>query len=553
MNLLRHTSKLFLLCITSLIPSYPLLAIPKAIRQIVQTFEGDNKKKKCLNMATKKQSYTSKEPQEEISNKGLARLAIDKAIKDEKLTKHPATWYYKGVIYDRLLRDHIASSEASDLLTETLTAYTQTTKLASFKTQFHSFSLTNITELWNYYLGKGILYYKQGSFDQALHYFTICNRILPKDPTPLLYSAIVYQTNKKPEEALRHYKFYLQKTTDQVAIYRAMADIQYSQLNNIEEAIYLLNTALAKFPFENELLEEKILIYKSYDKIKEYEDTLLEAIIDSKKTLTKNHKQPTELEQIGPNHFLYEYAYFLEHQERTEEAIVYYKYILKNKPSHHNTLRQLSFLYYNEAIKTAAMLQNLAIQQGRSVSSEIANFMPLTGVTVKYKFLHPLGFQLDELIDKCSFCLITKKEYLENKSFFYSSKFSIYNQTHTQWTYTGSFPISDFIKTGNLSHTSLLYKYSTEKIANQLLCNKIHQTIVKLEKQIKKALYYLYITRIQYKKDKKIAQALYYSYYHLKKYRSANKLRWIMQRKNQYVYQSDNPFLVELGEKRKDL
>ncbi|WP_339044260.1 tetratricopeptide repeat protein [Cardinium endosymbiont of Tipula unca] len=547
---------------------HQVCAIPQTIEQIIRTFEGKNKTKKQpvlsstpSDLSSKIENYNdgtpplstdaalSQEPTNAqaltektatsedkettpdgstISDVTQAQIAIDEAIKDRKLIQHPATWYYRGVIYNKLLKDNLSSEKTTALLDETLAAYTKTTQLCSPHTQFHSFAQSNIASLWSYYLDKGMRYYKQENFDQAVAQFAICKRIIPKDPTPILYTAIAYQGNKKPEEALHYYEAYLQIAGPQVAIFRAIANIQYHQLKKFSEAISLLNTAIAQFPFNNELLEEKFLIYKASKQIEQYEITLLEAI-------------------SAPQawHTVYEYAYLLENQGLIEKALPYYEQILKNIPNQYNTLQQIGLLSYNEAIKTHALAAKKTSQKEKPASNSTHDWQGLVYVTARHLFIHPLC--PSKLLEKYTPALFDPGIDRSERPFFASNKFLIYDHPLSKSSWKGSLGISNLIKGESIPHTSLLYWYATKHIAAELFRNSQAQTLFKLEKYLKNSLYYLQMARKQDKKDKNVANALYYTYFHLKKYGSANRLWQVMQRQKQAI--GDDPFFSEKEEK----
>lgn len=557
--------KLFFLLVLGILPCQ-VFAIPQTIEQIIRTFEGKNRKKQQpvlsptpYDLPTKTEDHSngattlssdavlSKETTRDVTEKTAtdkekeatpdvstisditqAQVAIDEAIKDSKLMKHPATWYYRGVIYSKLLKEHISSEEAAALLDETLAAYTKTTQLCLPYTQFHSFARSNIASLWSYYLDRGIRYYKQENFDKAVDQFAICKRIIPQDPTPELYTAIVYQRNKKPEAALHYYEAYLQSVGPQVAIFRAMANIQYHQLKKVSKAISLLDTAIAQFPFNNELLEEKFLIYKDAKQIEQYETALLEAIASSKAW-----------------NVVYEYAYLLENQGITEKAVAYYEHILKNIPDQYNTLRQVGLLFYNEAIKAYALSPKQTKQNEAPQCDTTHDFQGLIYVTHRHQFINPLCNL--SLTEKYIPTVFDEGIAYRERPFFTSNKFFIYKHPLSKSGWGGGLSISDLIRGGNIPHTSLVYWYTSKRIAMELFRNSQIQTLSKLEKHLKNGLYYLQMARRKDKKDKHTANALYYTYFHLKKHGSANRLWQTMQRQKQSI--GDDPFFSENEEK----
>ncbi|UWW96658.1 MAG: tetratricopeptide repeat protein [Candidatus Cardinium sp.] len=504
-----------------------LFGIPLSIARIVRTFEGQNKQKVAQAKGGEATAVDAGDPKSAhspaLSNVQEARLAIDEAIKDNKLVNHPATWYYRGAIYDRLLRDDIASENASALLHEALTAYAQAKQLSLSKSkQFHSFALGNLAALWRYFLNRGMGYYRQEAFDQAIDQFAICRRILPEEPTPLLHMAIVYHSTDQSEAALRCYKDYVAIQGPQFAVARAMAAIHYHKLKNFDKAIAILNEALLQFPFNNELLEEKCLVYEASGRIDDYVASLTAGI------------QRKEMDAC------YAYAYLLERQGHIEAAIGYYQQILKTHPDQYDALRQMAFLFYNEAIKLYAHTLKSVRKRAQLENLTLADLCGLMHVTVRPLWSHPMVWAG---VDRSLCSSLFPKE----QPFAPKLRWVVYDHPLVQYG-----RVSDFVylvEGGNIPHTNPLYAYIHTKNGAALARNQWTQTIVGLKKYLKKSLYYLKIARAQDKKDKAVAQALYYSYYHLKKYRSADRLLQAMQKQKQYL--EDDPFDADKEDKRK--
>lgn len=523
-----------------------LLAIPTALSQIIQALEAPKEKKikkevkdnsnakqppaadevaaADATLATPTDSAdrvvaptdTTDEAQEHAvegvtpSKLKEARLRIDEAIRDSKLALHPATWYYRGVIYEKLLKDNIYLEEASDWLQEVLKAYEQVKKLAQPTTQFYSFAVENIVSLWSYYLDRGLRYYRQENFDQALACFTTCKNILPEEKAPLLYMAIVYQTMFKATEALNYYEDYLQhlhavdlKNRDQaveIAIISAMAAIYCYQLKQWDRAIAILDDALIRFPFSNELIEEKILMYTSANKIDDYAALVKETALPL----------PDKMRY-------YAYAYFLENQSRVEEAVVYYKRILDTTVNQYDTLRQLGLLFYNKAIKLYVDGQQLDAKSSWSygrIMTDGHTFYPFRDFTqplmkkmMKYDFLIALVFD----------------------AFFMSSP--------------GGEDMGGRIEV-SADVPVLLYSYLVQSRAIAYYGAQKIRIICSLEKCLKEAISFLSKAYNQCKQDGKVAKALYYSYIQLKKRGAAVKTLHTMKKQKHYVTPTDNPFLA---------
>ncbi|CAH2560142.1 Putative PEP-CTERM system TPR-repeat lipoprotein [Cardinium endosymbiont of Oedothorax gibbosus] len=506
-----------------LVMPHQIFAIPSSIARIVRIFEGQDRQKSAkaksgeamvgsVDGAANASQSADPSP---LSNAQQARLAIDEAIKDSKLVNHPATWYYRGVIYDRLLRDHIASEEASTLLNEALAAYAQAKKLGLQKNkQLHSFAVGNLAALWRYFLNRGMGYYRQEVVDQAIEQFVICRRILPEKPTPLLYMAIVYHNADQPEAALRYYQDYVAVQGPQFAVARAMAAIHYHKLKNFDKAITILNAALLQFSFNNELLEEKCLIYEASGKINDYAASLAVGV---------QHKKIDAC---------YAYAYLLEYQGRMQEAIRYYQQVLKDHPYQYDTLLQIGFLFYNEAIKLYVHTLKSVGDKAQLENPRLVDWCGSMQVTVRCLLSHArewIGID----------CLLPVWMGWFPRPFSASLRWVVYDHPLAKHSKISS--LHHLVQAGMLPYTSPLYGYIHTKNATELAGNKWVETIAALEKYLKKSLYYLKVARAQDKKDKAVAQALYYGYYHLKKYGSAYRLLRAMQKQKQYL--EDDPFM----------
>ncbi|MEL6358517.1 MAG: hypothetical protein AAFQ01_01090, partial [Bacteroidota bacterium] len=79
-----------------------------------------------------------------------AQTLIDQAT--DQTTAPGQAWYYRGAIYEKLLRDQITGEKAPELLETTLAAYRQALALIPAPSQYHSFVQINLENLWAYYV-----------------------------------------------------------------------------------------------------------------------------------------------------------------------------------------------------------------------------------------------------------------------------------------------------------------------------------------------------------------------------------------------------------------
>ncbi|MDD9139916.1 MAG: hypothetical protein NQ127_03225 [Candidatus Cardinium sp.] len=515
-------------------------AIPAAISQIIKQLETVQKVKKPK--ANKKQKKASQEqvataaaeekmppqPADSPLSKPLATAAIEpidkpalpppltqleqaclhieEAIQDSTLVKHPATWYYKGRIYEQMLKHTLTAASvtsASFLLDEALMAYEKVKQLSQPASQFYSFASANIAALWQLYLERGIRYAKQHAYEQAIEHFTVCRRILPEETTPLFYMAIVQQSNAQPEAALHIYTTYGQCQQPQPAIVRAMADIYGNQIKDFDKAIALLDHGLTQFPFEDMLLEEQYNLYKANNQLPLYESLLCQAML----------AQPNQWDKQ------YAYAYFLQNQERIEESSYFYQQILKAFPRQYAGWRQMGILWYNEAIKTYATIRKL-----------IAQKQPAQ--------LHKGTQRLVWVIPRLTLPIVDRYAAI----YYPTSAYEIIDCHAETRNWLGGPRISDQIKANTIPYTAPLFLLIKQQITAELTQHTQMQKIIHLQKCLQQSAHYLTIARTQNKKDKVVAQALYYTYYHLEKYRSASKLLDAMHTQKHYLDACSDPF-----------
>lgn len=283
-----------------------------------------------------------------------AQQLIDQAIQDGQA--RASTWYYRGTIYEQLLRDNIASDTASWYLEQALQAYQETLKLARNPSQYHSFSQVNIHGLWTYYLGRGVKYYKGEAFDRAIVHFAVCKQIKPKDSQALLYTAIAAHQDEDYVLALQQYEEYLQQGKHHPAVYLALAHITTHHLQDLEKAGYMLKQGIQQYPWNNHLLQAQRQLLVRLNELAIQEEQLQEQLL----TTSSN---PVLHYQLG---------YWYEQENRLEEACRHYIKASKLAPHQIEVISQLGIIHYNQAAQiinsTAEMPQEIFQDQAEALA-----------------------------------------------------------------------------------------------------------------------------------------------------------------------------------------
>ena len=262
-----------------------------------------------------------------------ASALIDQATEGGAIGPDAGCWYYRGVIYEKLLRSKIATDEAPALFEETLAAYNRVLATAPQASQYHSFAQMNLGGLWAYYLDRGRRYYKQENFESAIMQFQYCRRISANDPYADLYTAVAAHQQEEYDLALSSYTSYMAaKKTVPTAVYHALARLTATFLKDPDEALAILEKGLAEYPFNNNLLHEEVAIYTTMG------TTAVQAQLLKKETETNTAVA------------CYQLGYWYGQQEREEEALVLYQKAGMLDPQHVEPFRQQGIVYYNQAV-----------------------------------------------------------------------------------------------------------------------------------------------------------------------------------------------------------
>jgi len=271
-----------------------------------------------------------------------AQALIDQATTAPTTSTQAATWYYRGAIYEKLLRNQIATDEAPELFATTLAAYHKVLSLAPQASQYHSFAQINLRGLWTYYLDRGRRYYKQEAFENAIEQFAYCQKIRPEAPWATLYTAIAAHQEQLHDVALTHYRHYLASgKAVSPLVYRSLAHLIAHHCQDTEQALSLLDQGLCAYPLDNGLLYERLQLLTQLGRADEAYRVLKEALSDTP------HQAVTH----------YQLGYWYEYHGQYEAAHQHYQQAITLAPARLEPARQQGALCYNQA---AQMTQTMA-------------------------------------------------------------------------------------------------------------------------------------------------------------------------------------------------
>lgn len=213
-----------------------------------------------------------------------AKGEIDQAITHEKTMSDGKTWYYRGLIYEKIYKNSFAMKEGTeDLLYPELQAVKEGSVLTAVESFEKSIELgsrkINMSEvkghhaemsMWAYQ--EGVNYYNEKDFGDAAKYFETCFDI-KKDyqqiDTMAAYNAgLAYKlakNNTKAEELIK----YCIETGYQVE--QGYLDLLHMYKEAVDEEKYksTLKEAREKLPNNQDIIQEEINVYlesQEYDK-----------------------------------------------------------------------------------------------------------------------------------------------------------------------------------------------------------------------------------------------------------------------------------------------
>lgn len=213
-----------------------------------------------------------------------AKGEIDQAITHEKTMSDGKTWYYRGLIYEKIYKNSLAMKEGTeDLLYPELQAVKEGSVLTAVESFEKSIELgsrkINMSEvkghhaemsMWAYQ--EGVNYYNEKDFGDAAKYFETCFDI-KKDyqqiDTMAAYNAgLAYKlakNNTKAEELIK----YCIETGYQVE--QGYLDLLHMYKEAVDEEKYksTLKEAREKLPNNQDIIQEEINVYlesQEYDK-----------------------------------------------------------------------------------------------------------------------------------------------------------------------------------------------------------------------------------------------------------------------------------------------
>lgn len=276
-----------------------------------------------------------------------AKQAIDEASVNESSAPMAKTWLYKGDVYLQLYftKDEAFKKLSENPLEVAYQSYLKCLELDTDK-KFTKEANDKLATVAEQFFNQGVGQYKEEKYKEASKSFEFSGDLLNKsglsDTLAIYYAGICAELDNNDETAQKHFNYLIGKDYHKATMYSSLSKIYTKQQDSVK-AMEIIQTGLAKFPGNYDLLIAEANVYLAFGK------TEL-AVKSLKNAITLNPNNPNLFYAMGAKYS--ELGMFKESEESYLKAI-------EIKPDYFDAYYNLGALYNNTAadiLKEAASL-----------------------------------------------------------------------------------------------------------------------------------------------------------------------------------------------------
>ncbi len=279
---------------------------------------------------------------------GKAKASIDLAAENEETKNEARTWHYYGIVYYKIAAYPDFNDLDPEALDKSLNAFIKIIELdpAYANDRQNMFDIyQHIQSITSNYFNKGAVAYENGEYKDAIDCYMSAYKsnlvIGQKDNEALLIAAQIALYNAKEyETAIAICNQLLAEQYESPKVYQYLA-VANSQLGNDEDMLKYINEGRAKFPEDDNLVNEQINAYLKLKREAEIIDQI-------KEMANKNSNNSIYCLIIGTIYSNQESEIY-----NVDSALVYYNRAIEINPSDENAYINVGSMYID---KSAALI-----------------------------------------------------------------------------------------------------------------------------------------------------------------------------------------------------
>ena len=279
---------------------------------------------------------------------GKAKASIDLAAENEETKNEARTWHYYGIVYYKIAAYPDFNDLDPEALDKSLNAFMKIIELdpAYANDRQNMFDIyQHIQSITSNYFNKGAVAYENGEYKDAIDFYMSAYKsnlvIGQKDNEALLIAAQIALYNAKEyETAIAICNQLLAEQYESPKVYQFLA-VANSQLGNDEDMLKYINEGRAKFPEDDNLVNEQINAYLKLKREAEIIDQI-------KEMANKNSNNSIYCLIIGTIYSNQESEIY-----NIDSALVYYNRAIEINPNDENAYINVGSMYID---KSAALI-----------------------------------------------------------------------------------------------------------------------------------------------------------------------------------------------------
>ena len=279
---------------------------------------------------------------------GKAKASIDLAAENEETKNEARTWHYYGIVYYKIAAYPDFNDLDPEALDKSLNAFIKIIELdpAYANDRQNMFDIyQHIQSITSNYFNKGAVAYENGEYKEAIDCYMSAYKsnlvIGQKDNEALLIAAQIALYNAKEyESAIAICNQLLAEQYESPKVYQYLA-VANSQLGNDEDMLKYINEGRAKFPEDDNLVNEQINAYLKLKREAEIIDQI-------KEMANKNSNNSIYCLIIGTIYSNQESEIY-----NVDSALVYYNRAIEINPNDENAYINVGSMYID---KSAALI-----------------------------------------------------------------------------------------------------------------------------------------------------------------------------------------------------